>query len=352
MELDGLPVPATLLLTVSELDASGAELSVSGEVVEGPAFWAMEGETNRVLVTGVGSDTEVVRVAADARDDMDVSFAVGVVDVDRAPERVTATLTLVGSFCGDGARSADEVCDGSDVGAADCVSLGLGFVGGTLGCVSDCTAFDVSGCAVPPGCGNGVLDPGEACDGALLNNATCVDEGFEGGVIACNPGCTLDVSGCYACGDGMAGGPEECDGMDLVGMACTDMGFDSGTLACSGGCTYDVSGCGTCSNGVIDGAEVCDGMDLGLQTCVTAGGGTFQGGTLACAADCTFDTSGCFECGDGVAEGMEACDGADLGGQDCVNIMQGFVGGTLGCAADCTLDTSACMPPPTTVPTV
>ncbi len=63
--------------------------------------------------------------------------------------------------CGDGfRRDGHEQCDGSDLGGATCASLDPAYEGGTLRC-ADC-AFDVSGCVAT--CGNGVLDPGEACD--------------------------------------------------------------------------------------------------------------------------------------------------------------------------------------------
>ncbi|EDM73549.1 hypothetical protein PPSIR1_27038, partial [Plesiocystis pacifica SIR-1] len=45
-------------------------------------------------------------------------------------------------------------------------------------------------------CGNGVIDPGEECDGAQINGANCVDAGFFGGDVSCSAACTLDESGC------------------------------------------------------------------------------------------------------------------------------------------------------------
>lgn len=45
-------------------------------------------------------------------------------------------------------------------------------------------------------CGNGVLDPGEECDGLHLANATCFDLGFDLGEITCASDCTYDTSAC------------------------------------------------------------------------------------------------------------------------------------------------------------
>lgn len=47
-----------------------------------------------------------------------------------------------------------------------------------------------------PGCGDGVIQPGEECDGASLNNHTCVSRGFFGGTLSCNPDCTFNLSQC------------------------------------------------------------------------------------------------------------------------------------------------------------
>lgn len=202
-------------------------------------------------------------------------------------------------MCGDDTAHYGETCDGADLNGADCVSIDMGFVGGTLGCADDCGSYDTTGC-VAAGCGNDVLEPDT----------------------------------------------ESCDGTDLDGLTCGDFpGLTGDGLACLGDCTdFDTSGCeATCGNDAIDDpTELCDGTDISGETCETVG--NFGGGTLGCAADCgTYDTSMCTPavCGDETAEGIEEeCDGADLLGQDCTTL--GGDGGTLSCAADCTLDTSEC----------
>ncbi|HWB82087.1 MAG TPA: lamin tail domain-containing protein [Nannocystaceae bacterium] len=47
--------------------------------------------------------------------------------------------------CGNDMIEDAEECDGPDLGGADCVSIGLGFTGGTLACTPGCVP-DVSGC--------------------------------------------------------------------------------------------------------------------------------------------------------------------------------------------------------------
>lgn len=57
-------------------------------------------------------------------------------------------------------------------------------------------------------CGNGVIDGGEECDGALTGGATCQSLGFSGGgALNCDPvTCTYDESMCRrAPGQGGAG---------------------------------------------------------------------------------------------------------------------------------------------------
>jgi hypothetical protein len=54
-------------------------------------------------------------------------------------------------------------------------------------------------------CGDGIIGPYKECDGKNLQGADCVDLGFRGGVLACNPAsCRFDTSMCI--GDGPFGG--------------------------------------------------------------------------------------------------------------------------------------------------
>lgn len=45
-------------------------------------------------------------------------------------------------------------------------------------------------------CGNGTVDPGEECDGANLQNATCTTLGFSGGSLNCSSSCMFNASSC------------------------------------------------------------------------------------------------------------------------------------------------------------
>ncbi len=97
-----------------------------------------------------------------------------------------------GPLCGNGQIDAGEVCDLGpplDLDGETCNTLG--FPGGTLRCAGDCLAFDTSLCLATPPCGNGVIEPGEVCDGPQLGSQTCQTQGYpNGGSLTCLPDCT------------------------------------------------------------------------------------------------------------------------------------------------------------------
>ncbi len=166
------------------------------------------------------------------------------------------------------------------------------------GSVSDTSVGDGS----PPGdggpnCGNGRIDPGEACDGADLGGQGCADFDLEG-TLSCTDACTFDQGDCSS--PGCTAGRRECNG------TCVDLNASQ-------------FNCGAC--GVVCGEEnYCDG---GVCTCPTAGqvecGGacvnlnTSQSNCGACGVVCSGDN----HCSDGVCTcptaGEVECDGA------CVN---------------------------------
>jgi hypothetical protein len=168
--------------------------------------------------------------------------------------------------CGNGLIDGSEQCDGINLRGESCETQG--FVGGTLGCAADCTAFDISGCTVGPVCGDKVAEPPEVCDGTDLAGDDCLSQGFTGGTLGCAADCTaFDISGCAVgpvCGDNVAVPPEVCDGRDLAGEDCLSQGFTGGTLACNASCdNVDLTGCTgvppgwTCPVSFYGGADGC-----------------------------------------------------------------------------------------------
>ena len=128
---------------------------------------------------------------------------------------------------------------------------------------------------VHPECGDGILDPGEACDPLLDPDQTC------------NADCTVVV-----CGDGLTQGTEECDD-----------GNTASNDGCSATCTDEPAACG---NGVVEhfAGEVCDDSDS------AAGDG--------CGSTCQSNET----CGNGFVDTIrgEQCDD---GGADYVATLDG-----------------------------
>jgi len=153
-------------------------------------------------------------------------------------------------------------------------------------------------------CGNGVLDPGEACDGSDLNGQTCAVGDPNPNGITCTNTCEIDRSGCGDfCGDGIQQAPSEtCDGSDFGGTGCSDHVPSStgGTLACTDSCQVDVTDCIVCGNNILDPGEECDTANNNGETCDSLGAGT--GGELRCSNACQFDVSNCGTCPDGLCQ--------------------------------------------------
>jgi len=252
--------------------------------------------------------------------------------------------------CGNGLLDLGEVCDGAAMPQTSCAELGYYEQTGDLGCAADCT-LDLSVCA--GSCGDGVIQVAfaEDCEGADLAGETCATLGLGAGTLACSDNCRFDTSGCEAaavCGDGAVVTPfEQCDGTDLAGETCESLGYHGGELSCTNECDLDLSSCisyGRCGDAQIQEmyGEECDGSNLNGQTCEALG---YHGGQLTCASDCTLDLTTCEavgRCGDSLVQDSfgEQCDGAALDGQTCESL--GHHGGALACDGACVFDISGC----------
>ncbi len=158
--------------------------------------------------TGVSGDTiscsgnsiiYTVGVAAPSSFDPD-----SVIIRDSQGRAVTVSVHINGEdcpeieLCGNGTIEGFEQCEtGGNFGGLTCETFAGPGATGTLFCNDDCT-IDDSNCQVPK-CGNGTVDPGEECDGAV--SGTCADFCGAGsiGVLSCGVDCKIDLTGCAPC---------------------------------------------------------------------------------------------------------------------------------------------------------
>ncbi|MEZ4448610.1 MAG: hypothetical protein R3B09_03950 [Nannocystaceae bacterium] len=191
--------------------------------------------------------------------------------------------------CGDGHTDllAGEECDPGDPLSFEGACLEREGLGGHAVCDKDSCKIITSQeiCAF---CGDGIVSPGEDCDGNNLGNKKCRSGHDQ---VTCNPlTCAFDDSECPKCGNGVPDFGEECDwnydppgefaevrqcsGLDPLGEIDYKP-YTSGQVlitACSESCILSRKPCGFCGDGFLDkqyidgppdapvnqGAEVCD----------------------------------------------------------------------------------------------
>ncbi len=222
-------------------------------------------------------------------------------------------------------------------------------------------------------CGNGRLDPGERCDGALLGGRTCMDEGFASGTLACLSGCAgFDTTGCVAApaplviNEVSASGDDQIElfnlgttAVSLQGWWVADSGYVAGdpttegqryvftgTISIGPGQyrvltkdvehTFGLGGADSVTlydplDRVVDRVVWTDGAAAVSYCRIPNGTGNFEACRLATWGAANQNPASV--CGNNQREATEVCDGTDLGGRTCID--EGFVGGTLACAADC-----------------
>jgi cysteine-rich repeat protein len=235
---------------------------------------------------------------------------------------------------------------------------------GTQGCacepnqICDAGLSCVNDECVPVTCGDGMMDPGEACDDGnddntdtCLNNcelASCGDGYVEEGVEECDDGNEINTDTCLhscvpaSCGDGYVGPGESCDdgnltnddvctnacappscgdGLVQMGEECDDGNGDNGD-ACLSSCASASCGDGfvqqnveECDDANADNTDDCtDSCDL-----PSCGDGHVHANVEECDDGNMLDTDACVDscvpasCGDGFAqEGVEDCDDGNM----------------------------------------
>ncbi len=158
--------------------------------------------------------------------------------------------------CGDGTIcSADQAClttSGQTFCAtpqqiAECIDKEEGDSCGEKATLHRC----LNGFCQPSLCGNDVINPevGETCEaGVAIDALTCLQRGYDDGVVACSE-CTLNTDSCARyCGDGFVDDDEECDGEAFnPQLATTCEGTvpapELGAVTCTRDCRIDVTQC-------------------------------------------------------------------------------------------------------------
>lgn len=157
-------------------------------------------------------------------------------------------------------------------------------------------------------CGNGVLDPGEPCDGSPPRGVTCFDFGLWAGSLACGADCVVDTNGCTnpVCGSQAppprTACPAECDRCDAAAGCSIYCG------AGGGGCDNVVCPDGWPCRVTCNGGSACLGAQVhcpdGFPCSVACdGGAACDNLQVLCAGD-----GPC-----GVQCGATSCDGAVVG---------------------------------------
>jgi cysteine-rich repeat protein len=157
-------------------------------------------------------------------------------------------------------------------------------------------------------CGDGLLEPGEACDdGNTLDGDGCSRSCSVEGTARCGDG-VLDAG--EGCDDGNLIAGDGCDASCRPEALCGNRRIDAGE-ACDDGNRFDGDGCSAlcriegateCGNGLLEIGEQCDD-------------GNLVGGD-GCDPFCL--TEGAFVCGNGLLEPGEQCDdGNRFGGDGC-----------------------------------
>lgn len=130
---------------------------------------------------------------------------------------VLATATLIVSCGDDGGRRTTEDDAGVRTGDPDAGIDGganagnggtggpAGMGGGPAGMGGGAAGMGGAGGMNGGTCGNGVIDPGEDCDGSNLAGATCMKLMNGSGTLGCTADCMYDTSMCMT-GTGGSGG--------------------------------------------------------------------------------------------------------------------------------------------------
>jgi cysteine-rich repeat protein len=252
-------------------------------------------------------------------------------DNTSGPSVCTSTIE-----CGNGILEPGEICDPAIMGQSDCYSTGANACKGFVTILPE------------PVCGNGAIEYGEECDGDGGTGGCDEDCLVEDGFVCPKAGTCVRVP---SCGDGYLQAGEECDPGAMSTVGCTNCKVNSNYF-CSG--QPSVCVVSICGDGIRAPNEQCDdgkhclaGANAG-QSCTAnnqcPGSSCAQRNNDGCSTSCIVETgyvcppnANCVAiCGDGIRTGNEECDSPDTSG--CLNcrLQPGYFCGPDGTDAPCT----------------
>jgi len=263
----------------------------------------------------------------------------GSIDCDADP-----AACLPPAVCGDGKPGLGESCDDKNTADGDGCSAKCQIEAPYWACafgekcvdVRDCEALVEAGlagdggCTPPPKpivCGDGFIDPGEACDdGNKTGGDGC---SLDCSAIEANYACPTPGAKCVStmvCGDGFVTGTEQCDDKNTVagdgcsstcalepGWVCPVPGVSCNAAACGDG---KVAGAEECDDGNVNNNDGCSSTcKLQTTTVTTAPSAAGPGSTKIENWHCPTPGVACQKtvCGNGVREGTEQCDDGAAG---------------------------------------
>ncbi|MBV8756607.1 MAG: DUF4215 domain-containing protein [Deltaproteobacteria bacterium] len=192
----------------------------------------------------------------------------------------------------------------------------------------------------PETCGNGVVDPGEQCDGDANCTASCtfvcsnaaqdcpapptcgvaactadhacmVQPASDGAACGSNGACQMGMCVPASCGDGIPQSGEQCD-----------FGSDNGLVpGCNIDCTFSCSGASCDDNDPCNGVETCASVTHNGNSGQACAAGTPLDNGTSCGSNMVCVNAACIAgvCGDGYVTGTEECDDANSNNGDGCN---------------------------------